>query len=109
MNHLRQDTSDHSQTPLQKGVVIDLEEERSKRREQVIGRRIEELMFVGGYCLFDALSKATSEFLEERNMAPVRVTGATNNSLQKRDHATVSFMPGRGKLDYSPDHPDCKS
>jgi len=65
INHGRQDALDHSRKSLKKGVVIDLEEGRRRRWERVMGRRIEELMFLGGYDLFTACRKATSEYLGE--------------------------------------------
>lgn len=82
---------------MRKGLVIDLEEGRRRRWERVMGRRIEELMFVGGYDLFAACRKATGEYLGERNMAHGQAAGTTNDSLRKEDKATVFFMPGQGK------------
>lgn len=102
MNHMREDTSNHSQTSLRKGVVIDLEVERRRRREHVMGGRIKELMFAGGYDLYAALGKTSSEFLEERNMAPRQPTGATCNSttstqMEKRCHLFRFDKAGGGK------------
>ena len=97
INHEQLVAHDHSQKSVRKCAVIDLEQGRRRRWERIVGRRIEELMFLGGYDLFTACRKATSEYVGGRNMAPPQATGTTNNPLRKEDKAIVFFMPGQGK------------